>query len=143
MTFLGHTKCRNDVIHQCCGLQDFKIVENYNILPGKICNTPKIFFQVSNFENHYKKYLYILDFWSTAKLTLKADVSLQWLRYHKNNTPKTISFMFFGICATEVNVSLLMELSTFSMLRTFLGTNVKFFPGKILFLFVYLQFQRQ
>ena len=44
MTFLGHTKCRNDVIHQYCGLQDFKIVENYNILPGKICNTPKIFF---------------------------------------------------------------------------------------------------
>ena len=46
MTFLGHTKCRNDVIHQCCGLQDFKIVENYNILPGKICNTPKIFFHM-------------------------------------------------------------------------------------------------
>ena len=45
MTFLGHIKYRNDVIHQFCGLRDFKIAENSDILPGKICNTPKIFFK--------------------------------------------------------------------------------------------------
>ena len=39
MTFLGHIKYRNDVIHQFCGLRDFKIAENSDILPGKICNT--------------------------------------------------------------------------------------------------------
>ena len=45
MTFFGHIKYINDVIHQFCVLQDAKIVENSDILPGKICNTPKIFFR--------------------------------------------------------------------------------------------------
>ena len=43
---LGHIKYINDVIHQFCALQDFKIVENSDIVPGKMCNTPKIFFHM-------------------------------------------------------------------------------------------------
>ena len=44
MTYSGHTKCENDVMHQFCGLNTFKIVENTDILPRKNLKYTKTFF---------------------------------------------------------------------------------------------------
>eukprot|EP00479_Gromia_sphaerica_P013955 TRINITY_DN8045_c0_g1_i1.p3 TRINITY_DN8045_c0_g1~~TRINITY_DN8045_c0_g1_i1.p3 ORF type:complete len:59 (-),score=2.43 TRINITY_DN8045_c0_g1_i1:544-720(-) len=46
MAFLGHRKCIDDVICQFCGLYASKIVENIDILAGKICNTSKKIFHL-------------------------------------------------------------------------------------------------
>ena len=57
-SLLGFGGANNGRLGDTTFLTQFKIVENSDILPGKICNTPKIFYHFQ--KKSHTLYLYLL-----------------------------------------------------------------------------------